>query len=133
MKISFLNSREIYEEKSNKMAKMTPLERFTNRIIEGLNKQIDIIDSEIEGIKPLNVKRWYQQKDKKYIVYIKFQNKPIPYLEGLNCGIYANDLYDVKKLYKEIIEEINSNSDFINHLYNLTKNMNIAKGRMSKI
>ncbi len=110
-------------------AKLTPEDKFKGLMIKGLEKQLQYIQADIEGFfSSAIIKRWYKStEDKKgFYCFLKFQNKPIPYLEEGATALIANNLNEVKTIYQNLKQEIESNFEFVKYLFELTKTMSIA-------
>lgn len=108
---------------------MTEEEKLKSLLIEGIENQFNIIEADIKNIPTKYKKRWYKKYGTQYLVFIKYQNKPIPYLDNDNTAIVANSLEEILKIYQGIQKELKFNFDFVKHLLKKTKEMEIAKGR----
>lgn len=109
-----------------------PKEAFKALLIKGLNAQICLAHSDIIGRDTrINQRRWYfKTEDKKnWYVCLKYQNRSIPFLPNNSTSFVVSTLQEVEQIYTNLLKEVESNDDFINYLFNLTKTLNIAKGR----
>ncbi len=107
----------------------TPEDKFKDLMMKGLEKQLQYIQADIEEVySTAIIKRWYKStEDKKgFYCFLKFQNKPIPYLEDQATALIADNLNEVKTIYQNLKQEIENNSEFVKYLFELTKTMSIA-------
>ena len=110
-------------------------EALKNTILRGIEKQLQYIEFDLREQKaPFAVRRWYQLKEDRqsYYCFIKYQNKPIPFLENNATAYVAYSLEEVKDIYKAIKKEVSDNPEFIKHLDSKIKTMKIAKGIATK-
>lgn len=112
-----------------------PKEAFKSLLIKGLNAQIfmahsDLIKREIT----ITQRKWYfKTEDKKsWYVCLKYQNRSIPFLPDNATSFIVSTLNEVEEIYTNLLKEVETNDSFVNHLYELTKTLNIAKGRGSQ-
>lgn len=104
-------------------------DRLKKLLLDGIDAQFEIIQQDINKKPTKYLKRWYKKQGCQYLVFIKYQNKPIPYLDNDNTAIVANSLEEVFKIYQGIQKELRMNPHFIDLLLSKIKNMKIAKGK----
>ena len=113
-------------------SKLDALKRI---ITKGIENQLAYLDFDINEMKqPFKVMRWYKQTEDKqgYYCFLKYQNKPIPFLEGNGTAYVVETLEEVKQIYKAIKKEVKDNPEFIKHLDAKIKTMKLAKGVATK-
>lgn len=126
--LSFLEDWEVVPvEEKKKAYKGNRQEKLIARLRDGLIKQIEYARLDLAGKKPDDfIKRWYQKNGKEYDVFLKYQNKPIPYLNGNSLAVKAVDLNKVIDFYKIIIKQLDDGA-FQKHIFECVQNMdNIA-------
>lgn len=110
-------------------------EALKNTILNGIEKQLQYIEFDLREQKaPFAVRRWYHLKEDRqsYYCFLKYQNKPIPFLENNATAYIVYSLEEVKDIYKAIKKELSDNPEFIKHLESKIKTMKIAKGIATK-
>lgn len=104
-------------------------------LLKGLDRQLQYVEFDLaEQRPPFPVRRWYKLTEDKqsYYCFIKYQNKPIPFLEDNESAYIADSLEEVKDIYKEIRKQVKNDPEIIKVLDSKIKTMKIAKGVATK-
>lgn len=110
-------------------------EALKNIILKGIEKQLQYVEFDLADQKlPMPVRRWYKLTENKqsYYCFIKYQNKPIPFLENNATAYIADSLEEVRDIYKEIRKQVKNDPEIIKVLDSKIKTMKIAKGVATK-
>ena len=129
MELDFIKDWTVVKPEEEKKKAKSELEKLQNLLLEGIDKQLSILEKEQNGETVKNVKRWYQfDKDKGvYRVYLKYQNKPIPYLNDDAYAVEAESLARVAVYYNLLRAEL-AKKEFMEYILKCSKKVPLARG-----